>query len=92
MPAAHADPLAGRLVTAWARAPGGDAHLRYRVTVGLNYESDYGHAVLVTVDRQRLDGDWTWQDDGQDGNAAMALAAAIASRAGELRLAENHPS
>jgi hypothetical protein len=92
MPVATADPLAGRLVTEWAKPSGGDAHTRYRVTVGLNYESDYAHAILITVDRQRLDADWTWQDDGQDNAIAAALANAIATHAGELRLAENHPS
>ena len=92
LPDDSADPLAGRLVTGWAVPHGGNYQRRFRVTVGLNYEADYAHSVIVTVERQRLDAGARWLDDGTDDNAASALAAAIEAHAGELRLSENHPS
>ncbi len=92
LPVEQADPLAGRLVTGWAEPRGGTGQTRNRVTVGLNYETGYARAVIVTVERQRLGPDGRWIGDGTDDTAATALATAISDDAGELRLAKNHPS
>jgi hypothetical protein len=88
MPVESADPLAGTFETGWGEPLGGTGFDRYRVAVRLNYRLAYADAATVTVDHQSLV-DGAWVEAAPDIPATYALAASIATRAGELRMAAN---